>query len=515
MSIAIAGGSRGASFEAALNELVSGKFASRLFAQDSTLWGDEAEAEAAIRLGWTDFALNAARVLGDAEKLRADFALSGIDRFVLSGMGGSSLAPLVISDQLTVLDSTHPESVRSALAGDLRRTAVVVSSKSGGTIETLSHRAAFEAAFVAAGIDPAGRIIVVTDPGSALETAARERGQRVFLADPHVGGRFSALTAYGIVPSVLSGADVATIVQEAASLRDALRDDSSANPALTLAAAIAAGLPDRFALEVRSSDENLQYLGLWIEQLVAESTGKNEKGVYPIALSSGVLGVDAHSATVQRVRVSSEIYTGGAPAGEDIVVAGPLGAQFLLWEVATAALGYLLKIDPFNQPDVEAAKIAARELFAVGGATPHTSHEPSAAEVLVQLDSAVQPDGYLAVQAFVSMANPSLSELLETLHAKLIAHFGIPVSCGFGPRYLHSTGQFQKGGPAIGTFLQFVDISEHDLEIPQSTSTFGQLLVAQAAGDAAVLRGRGRTVVTVATSNIQAFIGELVAELVE
>lgn len=513
MSTSISGGPRNESYEVALNALVSGGFASRLFAKDSTLWGAEAEAEAAVRLGWTDFAETAQRVLAEAETLRAGFLANGVDRIVLSGMGGSSLAPLVISDRLTVLDSTHPDSVRAALSGDLSRTAVVVSSKSGGTIETLSHRASFEAAFAAAGIDAASRIVVVTDPGSAIATSAGEHGQRVFLADPNVGGRFSALTAYGIVPSVLAGADVAAVVREAEAARESLRLDTDDNPALMLAASIAAGLPSRFVLEIHSPDESLAHLGLWIEQIVAESTGKEGKGIYPISLPAQAPGTDDTSMTVQRVLLAPERHDFGMISGWGIKVAGSLGAHFLLWEVATAALGHLLKIDPFNQPDVEAAKNAARELYGAGGPEAPTAEVLSAADVITQLRSAVQPDGYLAIQAFVSTVDDALDVQLEKLHAALVSRLGLPVSLGFGPRYLHSTGQFHKGGPAVGTFLQLIETAEEDLDIPQSSSTYGELLAAQAEGDAAVLRDRGRTVVSITTDSIQNFIGELIAEL--
>src|SRR5439155_14808388 len=232
-----------------LDQLVDAKVASRLTAQDPTLWGTEAEPEASIRLSWTTLHESSRPLLAEIDALRAELHAEGVDRVVLAGMGGSSLAPEVITRTanvpLTVLDTTDPGQVADALAGDLTRTVLVVSSKSGSTVETDSHRRIFEKAFTANGIDAASRIVVVTDPGSPLAALAENEGYRkVFLADPHVGGRYSALTAFGLVPAGLAGADVARLLDQAAAAAQVLAADDAANPAVQLAAAWAAAHAD-------------------------------------------------------------------------------------------------------------------------------------------------------------------------------------------------------------------------------------------------------------------------------
>ena len=502
MTISVTGVAPSEAFTRALDSLVEGRFASRLFAHDAQLWGEAAAAEAAVRLGWTDFHVHADGVLREATELAQRFRASGIDRIVLCGMGGSSLAPLVISPALTVLDSTHPDTVRAVLDGDLARTAVVVSSKSGGTVETLSHMRAFEAAFAGAGIDPAARIVVVTDPGSALAREAVETGNTCFLADPTVGGRFSALTAFGIVPTVLAGAEMHEIIAEARAVRDTLTLDSAQNPALVLAAAIAAGAPRQFILELHSDGSLPEEFGLWAEQLVAESTGKHGRGVLPIALPTGDPSTPAESCTPLSYGIPS-----AAAVEAGISVRAPLGAQLLLWQVATAALGRLLAVDPFDQPDVEAAKIASRE--SLGSDT--TSPEPELApiEVWERLRRASEDAGYLALQAYTDTTEPVLAEALRDLRLRLSADLGLPVSLGYGPRYLHSTGQFHKGGPLVGSFLQIVDRGTVNVAIPGEPAGFGELLEAQAAGDASVLRSRGREVITVHTQDALACVRAL------
>lgn len=517
MTLTVAGVTRDEAFSGALSALVDAGFASALFARDAGLWGEAAAVEAAIRLGWTDFEDNAERVLGEAERLSAGFRATGVDRFVLCGMGGSSLAPLVIAPGLGVLDSTHPAAVREALEGDLARTAVIVSSKSGGTVETLSHLAAFEAAFAGAGINPSGRIVVVTDPGSKLEDAARASGQRVFLADPTVGGRFSALTAFGIVPSVLAGADMRSVVRDAAAVRGLIASDTPENPALVLAAAIAAGLPERFLLELVSDGSLPAELGLWIEQLVGESTGKDGRGVLPIALpagataSAGALGAAAGSAEgaakSSGTTALALTFSLDTTAASGLSVAGPLGSQLLLWQVVTAALGFLIGVDPFNQPDVEAAKAATRESLGAPGRA--AAEELSPAAVRARLDAAAPVDGYVAIQAYVDPNDAELAADLEELRRELCAELGTPVAVGYGPRYLHSTGQFHKGGPNRAAFLQLIGLAERDVAIPGGEQSFGELIAAQAHGDASVLRERGREVITVETADPTEFVRAL------
>ncbi|WP_341872816.1 glucose-6-phosphate isomerase [Leucobacter insecticola] len=416
-----------------LAALVRDRVASRLFALDASLWGPEAAAEAAIRLGWTDFQASAGAVVADAEKLREELRARGIDRVVLCGMGGSSLAPAVICRwagvQLVTLDSTHPAAVQAALGGELARTVVVVSSKSGGTIETLSHRAAFTAAFRKAGLDPAQHIVVVTDPGSALEADASAVGQRVFLADPNVGGRFSALTAFGLVPSVLAGADVRPLIAEAAAVRDALASDSALNPALVLAAAIAQDLPEKYVLGIVADADARWGLGSWIEQLVAESTGKSGRGVLPIALPDDAAELVRRPLNTRVVRLAAGSRS-LAGSSEELTVAAPLGAQLLLWETATAVLGRLMGIDPFNQPDVESAKLAARAQL--DAATPAPRHDSvSPASLITTLRASLPANGYLAIQAYLDPEGPA-APLLHELRNGLADALGAPVALCWG-----------------------------------------------------------------------------------
>ena len=257
-------------------------------AQDATLWGPDAEQEASIRLAWVGLPVSSRPLLAEIEALRAELWQEGLDRIVLCGMGGSSLAPEVISRTydvpLDILDSTNPSVVSRALSGDLARTVVVVSSKSGGTLETDSQRRAFVAAFEAAGIDAPSRMVVVTDPGSDLEKLAVEQGYRkVFLADPHVGGRYSALTAFGLVPTGLAGVDVAELLDEAEEEMGRLAVDTTDNPGLVLAAALTAD-PGRDKAAIVDLESGIVGFADWAEQLVAESTGKEQKGVLPIAV---------------------------------------------------------------------------------------------------------------------------------------------------------------------------------------------------------------------------------------
>ncbi|MGI8887664.1 MAG: glucose-6-phosphate isomerase, partial [Nocardioidaceae bacterium] len=357
------------SYDEVLSTLVSDRIASRLAEQDATLWGSEAESEASIRLAWVGLARSSRPLLAELDALRAQLWSEGVDRVVLCGMGGSSLAPEVISRSysapLEILDSTNPSVVSRALNGDLSRTVVVVSSKSGGTLETDSQRRAFVAAFTAAGIDAASRFVVVTDPGSDLEKLALEGGYRkVFTADPHVGGRYSALTAFGLVPSALSGVDVSELLDEAEEVMADLAQDSPGNPALMLAAAMAAN-EGRDKLVIADAGSGIVGFGDWAEQLIAESTGKQGRGVLPVAVE----GVDApelrQPATDLAVAIVGGEGSGDVEASAKPVVAvsGSLGAQFLLWETATAIAGRILGINPFDQPDVESAKSAARGLL--------------------------------------------------------------------------------------------------------------------------------------------------------
>jgi glucose-6-phosphate isomerase len=502
-------------------QLVEQGVAGAISRQDSTLWGEAAQSEAAIRLSWVGLHTTSRDLVPRIEALRAELAAEGVDRVVLAGMGGSSLAPEVITRTagvpLVVLDGTDPEQVRSALV-ELERTVLVVSSKSGGTVETDSQRRTFEQAFHDAGVDPARRIVVVTDPGSPLEKTSADAGYRaVFGADPHVGGRYSALTAFGLVPSGLAGADVGALLDEADEVADLLSADDQANPALFLGAALGGTDPLRDKIVFVDEGSGLPGFGDWAEQLIAESTGKEGKGLLPVVTEGPQAPeVSAHADDVLVVRLVSPSDGGGdddapteprALGGDGVSVAGPLGAQFLLWEYAVAIAGRLIGINPFDQPDVESAKKAARGLLdarpeptpadLVDGdveirATPGLLGEAKTLEEAVAaLLATVGPRGYLAVMAYLDREHDGA---LAEVRAPLAERTGRPVTFGWAPRFLHSTGQYHKGGPAIGSYLQITADTREDLEVPDRPFTFGQLITAQAAGDAQVLAEHQRPV---------------------
>ncbi|HWI33389.1 MAG TPA: glucose-6-phosphate isomerase, partial [Lapillicoccus sp.] len=271
---------------AAVPELVGAQFASKLFAKDPTLWGEKAESESAKRLSWVGLGRSSRPLVGEIAALRDELVGKGLDHVVLCGMGGSSLAPEVIcateGKELVVLDSSDPDYVRAALQDKLDRTVVVVSSKSGSTVETDSQKRAYEGAFRDAGIDPTERIVVVTDPGSPLDQSARQDGYRVVNADPEVGGRYSALTAFGLVPSGLAGVDIEALLDDAEAVADLLAADDDANPALRLGAAIGGTKPLRNKLAIVDDGSGIVGFADWAEQLIAESTGKEGTGILPV-----------------------------------------------------------------------------------------------------------------------------------------------------------------------------------------------------------------------------------------
>ncbi|WP_127818180.1 glucose-6-phosphate isomerase [Microbacterium sp. CPCC 204701] len=508
--------------------LAASLVASSITAGDASLWGPDAEAEASQRLGWVQAVEVSRSLIAEIEALRARLRAQGVTRVVLAGMGGSSLAPEVIAQTtgvpLVILDSTAPGQVLGALDGDtegggLGRTVLVVSSKSGSTIETDSAKRAFEAAFRDLGIDPAERIVVVTDPGSPLDEAARADGYTVFNADPTVGGRYSALTAFGLVPAGLAGADIRELLDEAEASLLEVAIDSPDNPALVLAAAIAGGEPRRDKLGLITDGTHIVGLPDWIEQLIAESTGKDGTGILPVVLLPVSPEVESKAADLQIVRLVDEakqFHLFEQHEGE-ILVSGSLGAQFVVWEYATAIAGRMLGINPFDQPDVESAKVATRGLldarpeptvpaFTVEGvevrvSDPELAASGTVAGVLDALWARLPEDGYVAIQAYVNRLElPQLAGLRELV----AADSGRPTTFGWGPRFLHSTGQYHKGGPANGVFLQILEQTDVDLEIPGRPFTFGQLIRAQAAGDAGVLAdGHGRPVVTLTLTDPQ------------
>ncbi|WP_221584095.1 glucose-6-phosphate isomerase [Microbacterium sp. G2-8] len=518
-SIHVSGGIKGA-VDQWLPTLTGDYVASRLTNGDADLWGPEAESEAAKRLGWVNAVEVSRPLVPEIVALRGELAAKGVDRFVLAGMGGSSLAPEVITKTagvpLTILDSTAPGQVLAALSDDLERTALVVASKSGSTVETDSQRRTFETAFRDLGIDPAERIIIVTDPGSPLDESARAEGYRVFNADPEVGGRYSALTAFGLVPSGLAGADISELLDEAEATLLQCAIDSPDNPSLVLAAAIAGTSPRKDKLGLITDGTHIAGLPDWIEQLIAESTGKEGTGILPVVLLPVSPEVEETPSDLAICRLVDDANVGFGRHEGEILVSGTLGAQLVVWEYATAIAGRMLGINPFDQPDVESAKAAARGLLdnrpapaapafveqgvEVRVTDPALAASGTIAGVLDALWEQLDEDGYVSVQAYVNRLD---LEQISGLREMVAADSGRPTTFGWGPRFLHSTGQYHKGGPAQGVFLQITERTDADLEIPGRPFTFGQLIEAQAGGDAGVLAEHGRPVVTLTLTDPQ------------
>jgi glucose-6-phosphate isomerase len=507
--------------------LVAQRVPGLLAEKDPTLWGKEAEPEAGIRLGWVDTFRRSRELLPVLADLRAK--LTGLDHVVLAGMGGSSLAPEVIARTLgvglTVLDTTDPHQVRAALADRLDRTVVVVASKSGSTVETDSHRRAYWQAFTDAGVeDVAHRFVFVTDPGSPLEATARELGAHVVLADPDVGGRYSALTAFGLVPTALAGVDVAELLDQAEELSRGLGDDGD-NPALALGTALgAAAGAGRDKVALIDDGSGITGLGDWAEQLIAESTGKDGKGILPVVIetpmSPGATGADVLTVTIGGSLTPRQVP--GSGVSPHVAVNGPLGAHFLAWEAATALAGRLLGINPFDQPNVTESKENTKKILAAGLPEQTPLFSEGAIEVYADntdgsstldgvLDWLVRqiPDrGYLAAMAYLDRFAEAAVAGIRPALAKAS---GRAVTFGWGPRFLHSTGQYHKGGPQVGVFLQITGVATVDLDVPGQPYTFGQLQAAQAAGDRQALAGRGRPLLWLHLTNREDGATELLA----
>lgn len=489
----------------AVAAVAAGKVCSRINAQDATVWGKDAESEASKRLGWVNLPQRSTELIDDIYALRDELLSEGISRIVLCGMGGSSLAPEVMAAtdrvSLVVLDSTDPEQVFRATSIGLKRTAVVVASKSGSTVETDSQRRAFLDAFAAAGIDGARRMIVVTDPASPLAAQAEADGYRkVFFGDPNVGGRYSALSAFGMVPAGLAGVDLRALLAPAEDATLFFGADSPQNPAAVLGAVIGDTSTAHNKIVLAPGPGCPVGLGDWVEQLVAESTGKLGKGILPVVVDTlDAPEVVAPTADSTVIELRGAHQTDAIPASR-VVISGALGAHMQLWEFATAVAGQVLGINPFDQPDVESAKAAARSMLdspseatkptlsAEGVdiyATPQLGEVTSVAQAVDALLSRLDAEqGYVGVMAYLDRTAKSG---LESCRAVLAARTKRPVTFGWGPRFLHSTGQLHKGGPKTGVFLVITTEYSRDVPVPGREFTFGELISAQARGDVSVL----------------------------
>ena len=480
-------------------------FHERLKSKDSTIWGPQAQAEASIRMNWIDLPESSRDLLPQFDALAAKHRDKS--NVILCGMGGSSLGPEVIaqtfSKSLFVLDSTDPDYVAHALNVDLAKSVVVVSSKSGSTIETASQRALFEGAFKDAGLNPIDHMVFVTDPGSPLDKQVREGGFTVVNADPHVGGRFSVLSPFGLVPAALIGVDVSVLLDNASDTKKAFFADSQQ---MCDIAYLLSYISDQY---VAYTDEGSGMPGLsdWIEQLVAESTGKNQVGRLPVVAETSHNGREGNAFTIA--------FAGNA----DLVVEGDLASQFIVWEWVTALVGAALAIDPFNQPNVTEAKEQTSALLNEWkGITPTFTPDlkdgaveifgagKNATDALSHLISQIPDDGYIAIMAYLDRKDDGA---VAELRAILADKSGRPVTFGWGPRFLHSTGQFHKGGQQNGVFLQITGEVKKDIAIPGQSYGFATLVAAQALGDGKALASRKYPLLRFNLSNRAMGISEL------
>lgn len=513
-----------------LDEWIAAEYGRRLWQKDPTLWSGDPPPDIENRLGWLDLPARMQRQLEDLEEFRREIHRSGFTHAVLLGMGGSSLAAEVLQSTLgnrkghpalIVLDSTHPGAVLAVDNDiDVSRTIFIVSSKSGTTTETMSFFQYFWRRAVESVAEPGCHFIAITDAGTPLETLATEHGfRRVFEAPSDVGGRYSALSVFGLVPAAVIGVDIHCLLDGAWGMTVATGSAIPAdrNAALALGAAVGElALRGRDKLTLCTS-ESLQALPQWIEQLIAESTGKDRKGILPV--TDEPLGRrDVYGNDRLFVHISNKqdrehddgidvLESSGQPVIR-IQIDGTwlLGQEFFRWEMATAAAGSVLGIHPFNQPDVQLAKELTKEKLAERDPsgrgdwtddvdTVSASNGDFRGRIDALLKTARRSD-YLAIQAFLA-PSPATTRSLQTVRTALRDRYKIATTLGYGPRFMHSTGQLHKGGPNQGIFLQIVDASYEPLDVPGSDYTFGELIRAQAQGDAAALRRGDRRVLRI------------------
>jgi glucose-6-phosphate isomerase len=516
----------------------------RLWERDASLWTGRDEAS---WLGWLDIVAAQLRDLAPLRRIRDEVRAEGFTDALLLGMGGSSLGPEVLAEtfgaqpghpRLRVLDSTDPAQVRSFEERvDLRRTIFVVSSKSGTTLEPNILKAHFleRARQVAGGQSAGSRFIAITDPGSRLETEARrERFRAVFHGAKSIGGRYSVLSNFGLVPAALMGLDVERLLREAQAMAEACGPGVPAtdNPGVVLGTVVGVAARRGFDKLTLFLPPRLYDLGAWLEQLVAESTGKDGRAIVPVDRERpgppAVYGDDRLFVYVRLQEAPDPAQEAAVEALEEAgrpvvrIVASAahgLGQEFFRWEIATAVAGSILGVNPFDQPDVEASKVATRALTAAferTGAFPAETPifeedglrlfaDPANARALEAAADTPRPlaghlrahlgrlagGDYFALLAYLEM-KPAHEEALQGLRHRVRDHTHAATCLGFGPRFLHSTGQAYKGGPNTGVFLQLTCDDARDLPVPGAGYTFGVVKAAQARGDFQVLSERGR-----------------------
>ena len=500
---------------------------SRIWAHDFTVWKSE-PTEITNRLGWLHAPFSMVRELDRLDAFVHGVRSDGIEHVLLFGMGGSSLAPDVFArafgpapayPALTVLDSTHPAAVADVERQlDLSRTLFLVATKSGTTTETLSLFRYFHSRVrEAEGEAEAGRrFVAITDPGSPLvDLAARHGFRETFLNDPNIGGRYAALSLVGLVPAALLGIDVARLLERAqrTSIECAKYEPLDGNPAVRIGATLAASTLGGRDKVTFLFPPRIAGFGDWIEQLIAESTGKEGTGILPVIgeppgppdaydVDRVFLHIRNEGDRAQDAAVDALADAGHPVARLDLQETIELGGQYFLWELATAIVGHVLRINPFDQPNVESAKSLAREMvqrFRRTGALPKTPFEAPDPEILGHFLHGGLPGDYVALQAYLP-PTPGAADALCRLRTAIRDRWRRATTVGFGPRFLHSTGQLHKGDRGNGLFIQLLVDPERDVPIPDddgSTLTFGTLIAAQAGGDRRALIDAGRRVLTI------------------
>ncbi len=563
----IASGSSPASWLARLKDWEKTDLEARIRQRDGRVWDESLAAGAQVpeltdRLDWLELPETMQGAVAELLSFADEIVASGYSRAVVLGMGGSSLIAEVWAEifpvkpgflPVTILDSTHPESVaRIAAAAELATTLFLVASKSGGTLETISFFNFFYDKISRIKDNPGANFVALTDPGSNLEKLARGQGfRRIFSTPPAVGGRFSALTGFGLLPAALQGVAIAEILQSARKIAEMGAGENSLrqNPALALGAFLgemALCGRDKLFLVLAPS---IKPFAVWLEQLIAESTGKSGFGLVPVIVEDGdelpFRGQDKGPAgdavylclqlagddkrfdqTVQEIQRSNEPFVLIELADKI-----DLGREIWRFEMATAAIGAVLKINPFDQPDVEAAKIGARQAMATwqeSGKMPapvrlvdgdnlkisgshHFCEVSDLAGALTAFVEMAQPGDYIAIMAYLPQTE-SLKQVLRDLRKNLLSSCRVPVTIGFGPRFLHSTGQLHKGDANHGLFLQINGNLEKDLALPEADYSFATLIAAQARGDYEALWHRQRRILALdwKVANVESELANIV-----
>jgi len=492
---------------AILADLQKRNIISRIWRKDHTVWNASPK-EISNRLGWLDATSQMRREVPALKSFADEIRQAGFQKVVLLGMGGASLGAEVLRQsfgsapdypELIVLDSTVPEQVGAVTgAVDPARTLFIVASKSGGTIETLSLYKYFSR------LARGQNFVAITDPGTLLARLAEEAGfRRVFLNSPDIGGRYSVLSYFGLVPAALIGLDITKLRQKADTMREACTSKLSKNPAFHLGVtmgALAQQGRDKLTLIISPA---ISSFGLWLEQLIAESTGKNGKGIVPVVGEPLVeptyygddrlfvylrLGGDDNSVTdkaFDRLKSSGHLII-----KQDLKDCYDLGAEFFRWEFATVVAGAVLGINPFDQPNVQSAKNATDRMlqeYRTSGRLPQIESTLPLKDLLKE----VKPGKYLAIMAYLHQTAES-DVALAQVRQIMMKRYQIATTSGYGPRLLHSTGQLHKGGPDEGLFLQVTADRREDIPVPGEPYTFGVLVDAQALGDFQALQLLGR-----------------------